>query len=111
MIMKILVDQEDLKYWYNTLRKLDHINVGSELAQQLVLIEIKLDTLLSEPVNEPDTPYISHEFTLKLITQEWENRQAILKILDTLMYHGMRCDSMLLKQAERVKANLVGEKC
>jgi hypothetical protein len=111
MIIKILVDKDDLKYWYNTIRKLDDIRVGSELSQQLVLVENKLDSLLTESANEPDTPYISHEFALKLITQEWENRQAILKILDTLMYHGMRCDSMLLKQAERVKANLVGEKC
>lgn len=38
------------------------------------------------------------------------NQQAILRILDMLRYHGMRCDSMLLKDVESLKAKLVGEK-
>jgi hypothetical protein len=38
------------------------------------------------------------------------NQQAILRILDMLRYHGMRYDSMLLKDVESLKAKLVGEK-
>jgi hypothetical protein len=41
--------------------------------------------------------------------EQINNQQAILRVLDILRYHGMRCDSMLLKDAERLKAELVGE--
>jgi hypothetical protein len=59
--------------------------------------------------NPPCAEYCIPEVE-KIMEREVSNHRAILNILDMLRYHGMRCDSMLLKDAESLKAKLAGEK-
>jgi hypothetical protein len=79
--MKIFVDREDI---YNAQTLMARHDAGRATEETYNATAILAKILKENPINEPDIPHISHEVAVTSITQEWENRQAILEILDML---------------------------
>ena len=113
--MKITVDREKLQKALDALSIYHDIERSSPERHQSVYDAQGLLLEILKPKPESDLPYLAPELAVKHIEQEYDNRQAIVEILEMLRTFGssssIRREGRLAEEAESLQAKLVGEKC
>jgi hypothetical protein len=83
--VKISVDRIDIVRAWEAMCRVSTLAVTSprEACELHEATGILSEILRANP-EQPDLPYIAPELAIKHIEQEWENREAIIEILDML---------------------------